>query len=85
MARESLLVTWDVYPAEGTNVTRLVLYRNERGGTFQVRATFTDLTKTAFVDEDVKKNRTYCYRLVAQTASGIPSPFSEQACSQVNR
>lgn len=81
MARKALLVTWDPYPHEDASVTQLVLYRNEYGGSFQVRAAFADLTRTAFVDEDVKKNRVYCYRMAAQTADGALSPFSEQACT----
>jgi hypothetical protein len=77
-----LLVTWPAYQQGGAPATKIVVYRNENGGIFRVVKTFTNLTATAYLDSNVKHNRTYCFRLVAQTADGVPSAFSEQGCGR---
>jgi hypothetical protein len=74
---------WDRYEPDGADITKLVLYRNENGGVFRPVKEFHDLTKTEYVDDErLKHNRTYCYKLLAQTADGITSDFSTQACGK---
>lgn len=80
-----LLVTWPRYRQGPTPAERLVLYRNVNGGQWSPYATVWELTSTAYVDNFVKWNRTYCYRLAAVSETGASSPFTAPACARPNK
>lgn len=80
----SLRVEWPLYQAT-MPVNKLVLFRNTNGGIFNPLPPVISPTQTTYTDGAVQKNRTYCYKLAAYTATGTASALSEQGCGRPRR
>lgn len=77
-----LLIQWTTYQPNAVAVERFMLYRGVNGGPLQPYVSIWDVTATAYVDNAVKSNRTYCFRMRAVTETGGISALSNQVCAR---
>jgi len=71
---KNILISWQY---KGNNTDRIFIYRAEPGMKFKLMKS-VNAAKTQYTDKHTKENKTYRYRLIAETKNGLNLDYTEE-------